>query len=82
MPPILLLATSLLLTFLPARFGHWILMASFASVLLCYPPRPAQIRLWWHLLLRPENLLAAAEADIGRPVETAEARQPRSEDSC
>ena len=60
MPPLLLVATSLLLTLLPARFGHWILMASIASIVLCYPPRPAAVRMWFRLLLRPESLLEAS----------------------
>ena len=59
MPPLLLTATSLLLTLLPAKFGHWILLASVASVIVCYPPRPAAVRMWARLLLHPESLLAA-----------------------
>jgi hypothetical protein len=64
MPPTLLVAASILLTLLPARFGHWILIASLVSVLLCYPPKPSQLRLWWRLLLHPESLLDAAGPSI------------------
>jgi len=56
MPPLLLVATSVMLTVLPARFGPWLLVASAGSVLLCYPPGPAQIRLWWRLLSHPEGI--------------------------
>ncbi len=64
MPPLLLLATSLLLSLLPARFGHWVLLASIVSIVLCYPPRPAQVRMWCRLLLRPESLLASDPANV------------------
>jgi hypothetical protein len=61
-PPLLLAGTSVLLTILPARLGHWILAASGASVLLCYPPRPSQLRLCWRLLRDTEGLFAPSEA--------------------
>ncbi len=76
MPPMLLVAASLLLTLLPARFGHWILIASIASVLLCYPPEPSQLRLWWRLLMHPESLLAAAGPAI-HSTEDAGAAEPQ-----
>jgi hypothetical protein len=63
LPPLFLVGSSLLLTYLPARCGNWIMGGTGLLFLAAIMPAPEHWRHWWRAMSNPEALRAGGHAD-------------------
>jgi Neurotransmitter-gated ion-channel ligand binding domain/Neurotransmitter-gated ion-channel transmembrane region len=72
LPPILLAGASVLLTYLPASCGSWIMAGAGLLFFAWIMPAPSQFQVWWGAIVHPERLARLAGTAEGVEHESAE----------